>query len=370
MKQLLPGMILAIGLIGCTEKVAAPAPDIGAGRAVAERGCKGCHGLDGKGVAPAIPDLAAQRARYLVAALNEYKSRKRMHAALRDMVEHMSEADVRNVAGYYASLPPISDATRKSGDFEFPYERGKALASACAKCHGEGGNSKTAGTPSLAGQQPLYFVAAVQEYLHRKRDISPMHSELQVLNKFDAESLAMYFASQPPAQRQAPALGDSGAGQPSSAVCGGCHGAHGVSRDAATPSLAGQDPQYLAAAIKAYRTSRKHEIMQRQVASLSDADIENIAAFYSVQESQAAEKGQDFIKDLAAKCDRCHVSDVENPTLAVPKINGQEKEYLTMALRAYRDDRRVSSMMHRMSMPYSNSVIKSIAALYAARPAK
>jgi len=41
-----------------------------------------------------------------------------------------------------------------------------------------------------------------------------------------------------------------------------------------------------------------------------------------------------------------------------------------MALRAYRDDRRESSMMHRMSLPYSDSIIESIAALYASQPAR
>ena len=378
MKQFLLGFILSIVLAACTEKepptaktaaVKPAAADVGAGKALAERECKGCHGLDGKGTAPAIPDLAAQREPYLMAALKEYKEGKRGHAALRDMTERMTEADMLNVAAYYAGLPPIANASRKESKIEFPYERGQALAVACTKCHGEEGNSKTAGTPSLAGQQPLYFVAAIQEYLHGKRKISPMHSELRALNKFDTESLALYFASQTPVPRATPSLGNPAAGEPLSAVCGGCHGSHGVSSDAATPSLAGQDPRYLTTAIKAYRTTRKHEIMQRQVASLTDRDIENIAAFYAVQKSQAAEKGQNFVKDLAAKCDRCHGADVKNPAVAIPKIGGQDKEYLAMALRAYRDDRRVSSMMHRMSLPYSDSIIESIASLYASKPA-
>ena len=67
------------------------------------------------------------------------------------------------------------------------------------------------------------------------------------------------------------------AGEPLSAVCGGCHGVNGVSGDSATPSLAGQDEQYLVEAIKAYRTSRKRENMRTYVQGLSDADIGNIA---------------------------------------------------------------------------------------------
>jgi cytochrome c553 len=56
--------------------------------------------------------------------------------------------------------------------------------------------------------------------------------------------------------------------------------------------------------------------------------------------------------------------------MAVPKIRGQDRDYLVMALRAYRDDRRESSMMHKMSLPYSDSIIESLATAYASQPAE
>jgi cytochrome c553 len=61
---------------------------------------------------------------------------------------------------------------------------------------------------------------------------------------------------------------------------------------------------------------------------------------------------------------------VDNATLAVPKISGQDKDYLAMALRAYRDDRRESSTMHNMSLPYSDAVIESVSSYYASEPAR
>ena len=73
---------------------------------------------------------------------------------------------------------------------------------------------------------------------------------------------------------------------------------------------------------------------------------------------------------LAEKCDRCHNPTADVSSLAIPKINGQDRDYLVMALRAYRDDRREVSMMHRMSLPYSDSIIDSISAYYARRPPK
>ena len=378
MRRLLMAIALSAALIGgCSDKEessARPTPeaqataDVAAGKVLAERECKGCHGLDGRGTAPGIPHLAAQRDRYLVSAIGAYQEGKRSHAALRDMMEHMSEADVRNVVGYYASLPPIATATEGAVPVFLPYENGKALASACTRCHGEDGNATTSGIPSLAGQQPRYLVVAVQEYLNGVRKTDPMHSLLRRLNKLDMESVALYFASQAPAQRSAPAFGDPAAGEPQTAVCGGCHGSHGVSTDTATPNLAGQDARYLVNAINAYRNTRRHASMEAFVADLGQQEIGNIAAFYAIQKSRPAEKGQTMVQALIEKCDRCHAADVENASMAVPGISGQDKDYLVMALRAYRDDRRESSMMHNMSLPYSDSIIESVSTFYAGQP--
>ncbi|TAK83810.1 MAG: cytochrome c4 [Betaproteobacteria bacterium] len=379
MKRLTLGIALSLALVACTDQGQAPADgakgkqptgDVAAGKALAERECKGCHGLDGKGAAPAIPHLAAQRDRYLVAALLAYRDGKRTHAAVRDLAKNMTEADARNVAVYYASLPPVQSVADKGAKRISPYDHGKALSGACAKCHGADGNSKTPGTPTLAGQQPQYLVIAIQEYLKQERKAAPMHALLPGLTRLDMESLALYFASQPPAERSAPPFGDPKAGEPLTAVCGGCHGANGVSTDSATPSLASQDPRYLVDAVKAYRTTRKRENMRLYVTGLSEKDIESIAAFYSVQKSHAPEKGETLVKDLSDKCDRCHGNGVETAALTVPKIKGQDRDYLIMALRAYRDDRRESSLMHKMSLPYSDSIIESLASAYADQPAK
>lgn len=381
MKNTMLGFALSVALLGCTDKeqpttkstttpTAKSTPaDMGAGKAIAERDCKGCHGLDGRGVAPAIPHLAAQREPYMLASIKEYKEGKRTHAALRDLMAKMSEADVRNAVAYYASLPPIASAPVKDVQLSSIYQEGKALAAECAKCHGEDGNSRIPGTPSLAGQQPHYLVAAIQEYHQGERKVATMKSMMRGSNTMELEKLALYFASQVPAERSAPSLGDPAAGEPVTAMCGGCHGSHGVSTDGATPSLAGQDPQYLVNSIKAYRKNRQNWGMQRYVAGLGDKDIENIAAFYAIQKSKAAGEPPSSAKELADKCNRCHDAE-NNPAVTAPKMNGQDKDYLVMALRAYRDGKRESSMMHNMSFAYSNAMIESIASWYAGQPAK
>ncbi len=388
MKNILLGIVLSVVLIGCSEqkepaaKTAAapttptapaataetpPAGDASAGKAIAERDCKACHGLDGKGVAPGIPHLAAQRERYLLAALTEYREVKRTHAALKDLFGRLSEPELRNAVAYYAGQPPVASASAVNVQHASLLEKGKELAAACVKCHGEDGNSKTPGTPGLAGQQPHYLVKAIQEYHQGERKTATMKSMLSGSSRIELENLALYFASQTPVERKAPPFGDVAAGEPLSAVCGGCHGARGMSADAETPTLAGQDPQYLVKAIKAYRTTRQHWGMQRFVAGLSDKDIENIVAYYVVQKSRPADTVPSSAQELAEKCNRCHDAP-DNPKLPVPILRGQDKDYLVMALRAYRDDKRESSTMHKMSTIYSNAIIDNIAGYYAGQP--
>lgn len=383
MKTLTLAVLLSVALIGCSDKGEPTAPatkakpaetpravtaDLGAGKAIAEKECRACHGLDGKGVAPGIPHIGGQRERYLLASIKEYKGGKRTHAALRDMTGHMSEAEVRNVTAYYAGLPSVMTGAAKDGQLPSPHEQGKELAAACAKCHGEDGNSKTPGIPSLAGQQPHYLVTAIQEYHQGERKTASMKSMLRASGKVELEKLALYFASQTPAERPAPPFGDPAGGEPLTAMCGGCHGSHGVSTDAATPTLAGQDARYLFNSIKEYRKNRQHWGMQRFVAGLGDKDVQNIAAFYSVQKSQPADRVPTSTRELADKCNRCH--DADNPAMTVPILKGQDKDYLVMALRAYRDGKRESSTMHNMSSIYGNAIIESIASLYAGQPAK
>ena len=68
------------------------------------------------------------------------------------------------------------------------------------------------------------------------------------------------------------------------AVCSQCHGIKTPSADAPFPSLAGRDAAYLESALKQYRDkTRKSDIMNAIAGSLTDADIDNLAAYYSQQ---------------------------------------------------------------------------------------
>ncbi len=76
--------------------------------------------------------------------------------------------------------------------------------------------------------------------------------------------------------------GDIAAGKEKAAACAACHGADGIALLPIYPNLAGQQEQYLVSATKAYRDgARNNDLMKPFVMSLSDADIENLAAYYA-----------------------------------------------------------------------------------------
>lgn len=76
--------------------------------------------------------------------------------------------------------------------------------------------------------------------------------------------------------------GDLVAGRAKAAGCAGCHGAKGVSANPLWPNLAGQKAAYLVKQLKAFRDgAREDPIMSAMARPLSDADIEDLAAYYS-----------------------------------------------------------------------------------------
>ena len=76
--------------------------------------------------------------------------------------------------------------------------------------------------------------------------------------------------------------GDVDAGKAKAVSCAGCHGANGISSNPLWPNLAGQKDGYLAKQMKAFRDGTRNDPMMSPISMpLSDADIDNIAAYYS-----------------------------------------------------------------------------------------
>jgi cytochrome c553 len=366
MKNILFYAMVLVLISACSKETEQTelAYDLNAGKQVAESECIDCHGMDGRGENADIPNLAAQSAEYLVEAMLAYRDGRRLHAALQDMTQSMSDENIRNIAGYYASLPQLQSLESENSGVSSLGESESAGA-ICEECHGAKGISNTKGVPSLAGQQPAYLIVATQGYQDGTRKHTDQSDMLAELEQIDIEKMAMYFASQSAPARAAPPFGDAVAGKAESAKCGKCHGARGISRKPLVPSLAGQEPLYLVNAIRAYQNHARFS--EEQMPEKSDKQIEDLAAYYSTQISEASTEGQLSGQQVAAKCDRCHNPASGNRKLNVPVLSGQSHDYLVKAMKEYRREDRENSMMHKMSSRYDDDTIEAIASYYASQ---
>ena len=76
--------------------------------------------------------------------------------------------------------------------------------------------------------------------------------------------------------------GDPAAGKGKTRACVLCHGVDGISRLPSAPNLAGQVERYLAQQLRDYRAGKRtHQVMSIVAKDLSDADIDDLAAWYA-----------------------------------------------------------------------------------------
>jgi cytochrome c553 len=351
----------------------AGAQDIAEGKRLVESSCGRCHGENGLGTTQGVPYLAGQRAAYMYRELLAFKSGARPNDDMNGAVRFLSNEALVDAAAYYASLEPAQGAEAAAAPAApNPVEAGKAAAAGCAGCHGESGVSKMPGAPNLAGLDPQYLVAAMQAYKSGQRKNDIMKSMLASLGDTQINNIALYFGLQKPDRSATAAQGDPTAGQATAVACAGCHGAQGVSGNPATPSLAGQDAQYLVAALQEYKAgSRSDATMKGMAAGLSDAAAKNVAAFYAAQQPQAPNVRKPLsVAEWGERCDRCHGVNGNSTDPRVPALAGQRAEYLQKELRVFLAGTRKNAEMAVMSKVLSNEDIANIAAYYARQKAR
>ena len=94
--------------------------------------------------------------------------------------------------------------------------------------------------------------------------------------------LALIAATALTASANAIAAGDAAKGKAKAASCGACHGTDGMSKVPTYPNLKGQKAAYLVKQMKAFKSgARKDATMNAMSKPLSNADIDNLAAYYS-----------------------------------------------------------------------------------------
>jgi cytochrome c553 len=185
-------------------------------------------------------------------------------------------------------------------------------------------------------------------------------------------NIALFYALQAPKGAKTPAAGDKAAGKAAAASCAGCHGDEGVSSSPATPSLAGQDAQYIVLALQAYKDgSRGDETMKAMTAALDGTAMKNLAAFYAAQEPKAPNVRKPLTtEEWTQRCNRCHGVNGNSTDPRLPMLAGQRGDYLLKALQGYRARTRKSSEMAAMSDGLSEDDLENLAAHYAHQKAR
>jgi len=348
--------------------------DIAEGKRLASASCAGCHGADGINTNPHVPNLAGQRAAYLYIELKAYQSGARGDSAMNNAVKFLSSDALVKVAAYFASLDPPPGLTAATGPVNFdPVQAGKTLAAAvCAGCHGDTGISQIPNTPSLVGLDPKYLVGAMKAYKNGQRKNDTMKAMLASVNEGAMNNIALFYALQKPARAKTPAAGDEAAGKAAAASCGGCHGDEGVSGSPTTPSLAGQDAQYIVAALHAYKNgSRSDETMKGLAGSIDDNTMKNLAAYFAAQQPKAPNVRRPLTtEEWTERCDRCHGINGNSTNPRIPALAGQRLDYLEKVLHDYQTGARKSPQMAAMTDALTEQDIEGLTAHYARQKAR
>ena len=129
--------------------------------------CIGCHGIKGYQASfpevYKVPMISGQGAKYIVAALNEYKKGERKHPTMRAIADSLTDQDIADLAAHY-SADGLSEPAKAAKE---PGAEVKALLAKanCASCHGDNFSKPIdPAYPKLGGQHADYLFVALKAY--------------------------------------------------------------------------------------------------------------------------------------------------------------------------------------------------------------
>ncbi len=174
---------LAVMSAGHAWAQGAAKADVAKGQAVASQVCVACHMADGNSAQPENPKLAGQFSEYLYKQLTNFKPQgnakaERENAIMAGMVAALSDADMRNVAAFYAgqTLRPAAAQDKNLAAMGQKIYRGgnpKTGVAACAGCHGPTGAGIPKQYPRISGQFAQYTEAQLKAFRSGARANDP-----------------------------------------------------------------------------------------------------------------------------------------------------------------------------------------------------
>lgn len=182
----------------------------GAGKAAV---CAACHGARGVAIAPNFPNLAGQSATYLYLQLKEFHDGQRNDPVMTGQAAALSDADMRDLASYYASLAPKpagqADAASRGAQLYLAGDPAQGIPP-CQGCHGPTGLGPQphpssappppwATFPHLRGQSSLYVAKQLGDYKSGARAGSSnarvMQGVAATLGEADVQALSDYLGA-------------------------------------------------------------------------------------------------------------------------------------------------------------------------------
>jgi cytochrome c553 len=164
----------------------------------------------------------------------------------------------------------------------------------------------------------------------------------------------------------AAAAGDPMRGKTLGYTCLGCHGIENyksVYPTYSVPKLRGQHPEYIVAALKGYKSGeRGHPTMHAHASTLSDQDMEDIAAYLSGEQVKSA-GGEPVgaVPAAVATCQACHGRDGVGIMGIYPTLSGQHADYLEHSLNDYRKGARKNGIMAPFASQLKPEDVKQVA---------
>ncbi len=179
------------------------------------------------------------------------------------------------------------------------------------------------------------------------------------------------------------AAGDANAGKGKAAICASCHGidGNGSPGNAEWPALAGQHASYIADQVRAFQKGEKRAnvIMQPMIASMTDQDIEDVAAFYESLPRRTRFADENAKKAIAqgeklyragskdkgiAACMACHgPNGAGNGPAGFPALASQTAMYTAIQLRMFKSGKRANDpneMMRDIAARLSEKDIEAL----------
>lgn len=91
-------------VLAASAAPAGAAGDLEAGRKKVKSTCQVCHGIDGIGKNPDVPNLAGEGQLYITRQLKAFRSGARTHAQMSIIAKGLSDEDIANLSAYFSAI--------------------------------------------------------------------------------------------------------------------------------------------------------------------------------------------------------------------------------------------------------------------------